>query len=62
MLITLSIIFIYIEGKSRHSEHAVKKGHNMKAVEETMSVIHLKNDHSKIDILEQIEILTAPRS
>ena len=34
----------------------------MKAIEETMSVIHLENNHSKISALEEIEILKAAYS
>ena len=30
----------------------------MKTIEETMSIIHLENNHRKINTLEEIEILT----
>ena len=31
----------------------------MKTIEETMSIIHLENNHRKINTLEEIEILNA---
>ena len=31
----------------------------MKTIEETMSIIHLENNHRKINTLEEIEILKA---
>ena len=31
----------------------------MKTIEETMSIIHLENNHSKINTLEEIEVLKA---
>ena len=34
----------------------------MKAIEETMSLIHLDNNYRKINTLEEIEILKAPSS
>ena len=34
----------------------------MKLVEETMTIIHLKNNHRKINILEEIEMLKAASS
>jgi hypothetical protein len=34
----------------------------MKTIEETMSIIHLKNNHRKINTLEKIEILKAASS
>ena len=50
--------FRYAEGKSKFSEHVLKEGHGMKTIEETMSIIHLENNHRKINTLE-IEILKA---
>ena len=34
----------------------------MKTIEETMSMIHLENNHRKINTLEEIEILKAASS
>ena len=34
----------------------------MKTIEETMSIIHLENNHKKINTLEEIEILKAASS
>ena len=39
------------------SEYVLKEGHEMKTIEETMSTIHLENNHRKINTLEEIEIL-----
>ena len=41
---------------------ASDKGHEMKTIEETMSIIHLENNHRKINTLEDIEILKAASS
>ena len=41
----------YAEGKSK-----------MKTIEEIMSIIHLENNHRKINTLEEIEILKAASS
>ena len=38
------------------------RGHEMKTIEETMSIIHLENNHRKIITLEEIEILKAASS
>ena len=32
----------------------------MKTIKEAMSIIHLENNHRKINTLEEIEILTPP--
>jgi hypothetical protein len=32
----------------------------MKTIEESMSIIHLENNHGKIKTLEEIEILNLP--
>ena len=47
------------KGKSKFSEHVLKEGHEMKTIEETMSIIHLENNHRKINTLEEMEILNA---
>ena len=44
------------------SEHVLNEGHEMKTKEETMSIIHLENNHRKINTLEEIEILKAASS
>ena len=38
------------------------EGHEMKTIEETMSIIHLENNHREINTLEQIEILKVASS
>ena len=52
----------YAEGKSKFSEHVLNEGHEMKTIEETMSIIHLENNHRKRNTLEEIEILKAASS
>ena len=54
--------FRHAEGKSKFSEHVLKEGHKKKTIEETMSIIHLENNHTKINTLEEIEILKAASS
>ena len=44
------------EGKSKFSEHVLKEGHEMKTKEITLFIIHLENNHRKINTLEEIEI------
>ena len=43
-------------------KHFLNEGHEMKTIEETMSIIHLENNHRKINTLEEIEILKAASS
>ena len=50
-------MFSYAEGKSKFSEHVLNEGHEMKTIEDTMSIIHLENNHRKINTLQEIEIL-----
>ena len=45
--------------KSKFSEHVLNEGHEMKTIEDTLSIIHLKNNHRKINALEEIEIIKA---
>ena len=54
--------FRYAEGKSKFSEHVLNDGHEIKTIQETMSIIHLENNHRKISTLEEIEILKAASS
>ena len=54
--------FRYAESKSKFSEHVLNKGHEIKTIEETISTIHLENNHRKINTLEEIEILKAASS
>ena len=55
--------FRYADGKSKFSEHVLNEGHEMKTIEETMSIIHLENNHHrKINTLEENEILKAASS
>jgi hypothetical protein len=44
--------FRYAEGKSKFSERVLNEEHKMKTIEETMSIIHLENNHRKINTLE----------
>ena len=37
------------EDKSKFSEHVLNEGHEMKTIEETMSIIHQENSHRKIN-------------
>jgi len=41
--------FRYAEGKSKFSEHVLNEGHATKTIEETMSIMHLENNHRKIN-------------
>ena len=54
--------FRYAEGKSKFSEHVHNEGHEMKTMEETMSIIHLENNHRRINTLKEIKILKAASS
>ena len=54
--------FRYAAGKSKFSEHIFNKGHKMKTIDETISIIHLENNHRKINTFEEIEILKAASS
>ena len=56
-----SVPTVYAENKSKFSEHVLNEGHEMK-IEETMSIIHLENNHRKIITFEEIEILKAASS
>jgi hypothetical protein len=49
--------FRYAEGKSKLSEHVLNERHEMKTIEETMPIIHLENNHRKINTLEEIQKL-----
>jgi GIY-YIG catalytic domain. len=54
--------FRYTEDKSKFSDQVLREGHEMKTIEETMSIIHLKNNYRKINTLEEIKILKAASS
>ena len=54
--------FRYAECKSKFSEYFLKEGHEMKTIQDTTSIIHLENNHTKINTLEEIEILKAASS
>ena len=41
----------YAEGKSKFSEYVLNEGHELKTIEETMSIIHLENNHIKLNTL-----------
>ena len=53
---------MFREGKSKLSEHVLNEGHEMKTIEETMSIIHRENNQRNINTLEKIEILKAASS
>ena len=53
--------FRYAEGKSKFSEDVLKEGQQQK-IEETMFIIHLENNHRKINTLKEIKILKAASS
>ena len=44
--------FRYTEGKSKFSDHVLTEGHDMKEMEETMSIIHLEHNQREINMLE----------
>ena len=54
--------FIYTDGKFKFSDHVVMEDHEMKTIEETMSIIHLESNHRKINMLEEMKILKAASS
>ena len=41
----------------KFSDNIIKEGHEMKTTEETTSIIHLENNHRKINMLEELNIL-----
>ena len=49
-------------GMNTFKYHVFKEGHEMKTIEETTSIIHLENNHRKINTLEEIKILKATSS
>ena len=51
-----------MEGKSKFSDHVLGEQHEMKTIKETMSIIHLENNHRKINMLKEIETLNAASS
>ena len=54
---------VFKKGRERiEVEHVLDEGHELKIIEETMSIIHLENNHKKINTLEEIEILKAASS
>ena len=44
------------------SENVLNEGHEMKTIEETMSIIYQENNHRKINTLEVIKILKVASS
>ena len=48
---------MHYSGKSKFPESTLKEGHEMQTIEETVSIIHLENNHRK-----EIEILKAASS
>ena len=54
-LITYPFLIIQLECP----EHVLNEGHEMKTIQETMSIIHFEKNHRRINTLEEIEILKA---
>ena len=57
----LELIYLHFP-PTIHQIVVVSEGHEMKTIEETMSTIHLENNHRKINTLEETEILNAASS
>ena len=53
---------ILLNIKSKFSDHVLNKGHKIKTIEETISMIHIENNRRKINTLEETEILKAASS
>ena len=51
--------FIYGEGRSNFSTHVREEGHEMKHIEDIMTILHKESNHGKINKLEGIEIIKA---
>ena len=47
--------FRYAEGKSKFSEHVHNEGHEMKTIQETMSIIHLEKTIEKLTHLKRLK-------
>ena len=45
----------YAEGKSKFFEHVLNEGHEMKTIEKTMSIIHLKTTIEKLTHLKRLK-------
>ena len=40
--------FIYGEGRSSFSTHVIEEGHEMKNIDNIMTILHKENNHEKI--------------
>ena len=47
------------EGHSGFANHLIEKGHEMKNTDEIKIILHKENNHGKINILEEKEIMKA---
>ena len=58
-MLELFIFIIYRWRETKFSRNVLKEGHELKTIEENMSIIRLENNHRKINAFEEIEILKA---
>ena len=49
-------------GKSTFSDHVLNVGHEMRPMEETMTILHFENDPRRINALKELEIMKATTS
>ena len=49
-------------GKSTFFEHVLNTGHEMRPMEETMTILHFEDDPRRINVLEELEIMKATTS
>ena len=60
--IYIYINFIYGEGLSNFSSDVIEEGHEMRNMDEIMTILHKGNNHEKINQLVEMEILKAATS
>ena len=53
---------IYAEGRSKFGEDLIHEGHEMRNIEGIMTIINTQNNHPKINILEDIQIMRTAES
>jgi GIY-YIG catalytic domain. len=49
-------------GMSTFSEHVLNAGHEMRPMEETMTILYFENDSRRINALEKLEVMKATTS
>ena len=49
--------FIYGEGRSNFSSHVIEEGHEIKNMDNIVTILHNENNHEKIYNLKEMEIL-----